>query len=404
MHSGRRGRVATWRAKRPGPARALPFVARRPKPTRTTKGNSMAAAIPNENVSDRLPQTDDEIELLKPAIAWLLGTIPESWAEYEYDALTDAQGRALFLLVAAGMVERRIRYRLSMVGHPVSIEATLTATGEYGFLSAVRPIVAKTWSLWADHWRQWNAGESRNLPPFHCSPSKPDEWRLTDQGVLARNDIHSNSQTVFDFVLKRGWYDGQACRLPDGRLSQRLPVCGRGALESLTERPADSASTGVNIANWNAGARAFADAFAAQFADAFAAQFAAMQDKTDADKGQPAEPAGDSTPTKAKRSTERGEGRAKLVAALTKHHQYADGGCLNLEPIGNNELARLAGVSESTASGFFNKQFDGHTKYRVICADATRLVAALKLLNQEFAPHHLFGAKPPGEDEREDEE
>src|SRR5262249_18814112 len=38
-----------------------------------------------------------------------------------------------------------------------------------------------------------------------------------------------------------------------------------------------------------------------------------------------------------KRSTERGEGRAKLIAALTKHHQYADGGCLNLEPIGNNE-------------------------------------------------------------------
>jgi hypothetical protein len=77
---------------------------------------------------------------------------------------------------------------------------------------------------------------------------------------------------------------------------------------------------------------------------------------------------------------------------------------LNLEPAGNNELARIADVSESTASAFFNKQFGGHTKYRTMCSDATRLVAALKLLNLEFAPHHLFGAKPPGEEVGEDEE
>lgn len=131
----------------------------------------------------------------------------------------------------------------------------------------------------------------------------------------------------------------------------------------------------------------------------------AAETNAEAGQGEPAAAAGDtSTPTKAKRSTERGEGRAKLIAALTKHHKYADGGCLNLEPIGNNELARLAGVSESTASAFFNKQFDGHTKYRAICGDATRLVAAIKLLNQEFAPHHLFGSKPPDEGERDDDE
>jgi hypothetical protein len=75
-----------------------------------------------------------------------------------------------------------------------------------------------------------------------------------------------------------------------------------------------------------------------------------------------------------------------------------------MEPIGNNELARLAGVSVSTASAFFNKQFKGYTKYRAICANSSSLLAALKLLNQEFAPHLLFGAKPPGEDEHEDEE
>lgn len=126
-------------------------------------------------------------------------------------------------------------------------------------------------------------------------------------------------------------------------------------------------------------------------------------------KGRQPRPKPGSQGIKPKRSTERGEGRAKLIAALTKHHQYADGGCLNTEPIGNNELARLAEVSESTASAFFNKEFNGgksggHAKYRAICSDAMRLVAALKLLNQEFSPHHLFGAKPANESEREDDE
>lgn len=63
-----------------------------------------------------------------------------------------------------------------------------------------------------------------------------------------------------------------------------------------------------------------------------------------------------------KRSTERGEGRLKLIGALTKHHQYAGGSCLNLEPIGNNDLAKAAAVSPSTASTFFNNEFQGHTK------------------------------------------
>ncbi len=103
----------------------------------------------------------------------------------------------------------------------------------------------------------------------------------------------------------------------------------------------------------------------------------------------------------AKRSTERGEGRVKLIAALTKHHQYADGGCLNPEPIGNNELANAAGVSPSTASAFFEKEFQGHTKYRALCRDVSKLAAALKLLNGEFAPHTLYGSQP--EDDRDDE-
>jgi hypothetical protein len=96
-----------------------------------------------------------------------------------------------------------------------------------------------------------------------------------------------------------------------------------------------------------------------------------------------------------KRSTERGEARAKLIAALTEHHQYANGSCLNQEPIGNNELARVAKVAKRTASAFFQKEFKGHAKYKAICADANRLISALKMLNGEFSPHILYGDKPP---------
>jgi hypothetical protein len=111
---------------------------------------------------------------------------------------------------------------------------------------------------------------------------------------------------------------------------------------------------------------------------------------------------------KAKRSTVRGEARLKLIAVLTNHHKYADGNCRNLEPIGNNELARLADVSKSTASEFLNKEFNerkkgGLAKYKAICQDAGRLVDSLKVLNGEFSPHDLYGRRPPGEDERDGE-
>jgi hypothetical protein len=101
---------------------------------------------------------------------------------------------------------------------------------------------------------------------------------------------------------------------------------------------------------------------------------------------------------KRKRSTAPGDARAKLVAALTKHHQYAGGSCLNLLPIGNNELARLAEVSESTASDFFTTEFKGHSKYKALCQDTGGLAMALKLLNGEFASHFLYGRRPIDEE------
>lgn len=109
-------------------------------------------------------------------------------------------------------------------------------------------------------------------------------------------------------------------------------------------------------------------------------------------------------PLGTKRSTHSGEARIKLISALTDHHKYADGSCLNQTPVANNELARRADVSKSTASEFFKSEFDGHMKYRGICSDVKRLIVALRLLNNEFSPLHLYGAEPPGERNREDGE
>jgi hypothetical protein len=136
---------------------------------------------------------------------------------------------------------------------------------------------------------------------------------------------------------------------------------------------------------------------------------AADRTALDAVEPGPREPASAPSPpsgsNKRKRSTERGEARAKLVAALTRHHQYADGGCLNQEPIGNNELARKARVAESTASGFFEKEFEGWATYRAVCNDLHRLLAALRLLNGEVSPRHLqYGRTPPGEGTSADDE
>ena len=119
---------------------------------------------------------------------------------------------------------------------------------------------------------------------------------------------------------------------------------------------------------------------------------------------------GQSKSIKAKRSTERGEGQARLMGALTKHHKYADGSCLKYTPIGNNELARSADVSQSTASSFFNKWFgsdadarDGYSNYKIACHHEHKLRIALKTINGELRPgESLFGHQPPDEAENPD--
>ncbi len=169
------------------------------------------ASVDDENVSERLPRSDAEADLLKPVIANLLRTIPDTWVEFDHDSLSAVQARALFLLTAAGMVERRGWMRTRIANHPTYFELHFQATGEGGLNRALEKASALQYQTWRDSWLAWKASETKDVSPFHSEGMKPNEWRLTDLGVDARCGLGSNNNStaancVFDFVLKCGLF------------------------------------------------------------------------------------------------------------------------------------------------------------------------------------------------------
>ena len=192
----------------------------------------------------------------------LLLRVPERWAEFDRDALTATESKALYLLVAAGMVERRIRFRVRLLNHPVGVEGTFTATGEYGTVEALKRVSAAMLREWGDVFLAWQAGETSTEPAFFCEHLKPDDWRLTDQGTIARADLDSGKPHIaIDFVLRRGFFDGQP-RLVEGRVSRREPVRGSGELLSMRRVSVDMIGPiEVSVGNWAEGAKSFAEAF-----------------------------------------------------------------------------------------------------------------------------------------------
>ena len=229
----------------------------RSAPSKSAMESDPAATAAMEHASGtahRAPPTDP----VERAIADLLTHIPETWAEVDPADFSEPRERALFLLVAAGMVERRSRLRLRMFTHPVSVEATITVTGEYGGVEALQPLAAAIWVEWEGAYTTWREGNTKETVPVHCERLQPDEWRLTSEGMKARQDLTSGTPAVvFDFVLKRGYF------------AIRGPVRGAGALVKMDKTKAD-APAAVNVSNWDEGAKAFA------------AMFLALQEKTKA--------------------------------------------------------------------------------------------------------------------------
>jgi hypothetical protein len=202
-------------------------------------------------------------DALENVVEQLLRSVPETWAEFDLTASSASQEQALFLLTAAGMIERRVTLRLRMAGQPVTVEATITLTGETGLAQAMQFLLKDTWKDWREAFEKQLGSEPKDEPSFHCERVGNEQWRLTADGVLARSDLKKgNVTTVLDFVLRRGLFDGQPRMMPDGRIGQRPPVAGRGLLERMNRVKGDAAPTGMSITNWEDGAKVFAAAFA----------------------------------------------------------------------------------------------------------------------------------------------
>jgi hypothetical protein len=210
-----------------------------------------------------MPQGASDDATIEIAIAGLVRRIPETWTDFDRDSLTETEERALFLLVAAAMVEKRMAFRLRFIGHPIAVHATVTATGEYGFAEAMEQVAAGAWQQWRVELEHRPSNET---PAFLCERLGIDQWRLTHGGVQARGDLEAGDPApVFDFVLKRGFFDGEPRLLPGGRVSRREPVRGRGRgerLEFLTSEKLDSDGAAVAVNNWPEGAAAIAAALA----------------------------------------------------------------------------------------------------------------------------------------------
>ncbi len=109
-----------------------------------------------------------------------------------------------------------------------------------------------------------------------------------------------------------------------------------------------------------------------------------------AKQGQPG--AGGKT-LKPKKKPAKGGQRLKAIAALSAHHQYDGESCLNFEPIGVGELAKLAHVSVGTVTNLLWDAFDGSdgssegfVKYKRACRLKSLLIDKLKSLNGETRP------------------
>lgn len=90
---------------------------------------------------------------------------PERWADFDRDNLSGAEQEALLLLVASGLVERRIGVRGEFAGQAPAIEFTIDATGEYGVVEVLDPVVAELWMNRRPTFEAWKASDAKDSTP-----------------------------------------------------------------------------------------------------------------------------------------------------------------------------------------------------------------------------------------------
>ncbi len=384
-------------------------------------------------MAERLPRTDAEADLLKPAIAELLRMIPETWVEFDLDRLTVIQDNALFLLTAAGMVERRGWLRSTIANHPTAFEVRFQTTGEGGFAKAMEQAAAAEYETWKEAWRTWKAGETKNVSPFRTEAMKPQEWRLTDQGILARGDLGTpdrgtDPDATFDFIFKRGFFGpGYWSRLAasnpkrvdraiieeqsrstgqDWTELPRPPLTGSGLLVEIRKVEKPAASQAVKLMNWGEGAEAFAAAFEKMFEAVSKAK--AGGGTPSAEETATSQAAGNEREQRERQRATRNYDRSaseNVLPALLAHHQYDQGSIGNYDPISLVRLEKEFGIKKATASRWFKTHFGGHQQYRVACKRdrGKPLQEKLKKLNDDYAPF-LTVDPTRAEDQYEDDD
>lgn len=204
------------------------------------------------------------------AIESLLRSIPEQWRVFEHDTLTSTEQRALFLLVAAGLIERRYGFHLEMAGQTSIIEAALSVTGEHGLVEALDPLLAQVWTKWSQAFKEWKSGDAASSSPFRVFRTGPDEWRLTEHGVLARTDLGVDApsdgaatfvgcrQRALEFILCAGYQEDRPPVRGEGRLIQ-LNTVDDAAARHASSVAGKSTLTEVSLANASEIAAAFRD-------------------------------------------------------------------------------------------------------------------------------------------------
>ena len=125
------------------------------------------------------------------ALLKMLFTLPEKWAEYEWDDFTGTEQEVLKRIVAAGLVEEKIWLHCKMEGFKDEVQFQVYRRGDYTQGQQMETIFKAMPGKWFDT-------KGRTKGKYECEVLNSFQARLTDKGVLAKHDYENEKPS---FVL-----------------------------------------------------------------------------------------------------------------------------------------------------------------------------------------------------------